>query len=372
MAYYRKRGDKWSFTVDVGRDPVTNERIQKTRSGYSTKREAEKACAELVTEYERGNLSLRANKDTLGVFMKSYLETTLVNEIRQSTYEAKIRIMNNHIIPKLGHLKMQKITPLELQKFYNELELNPGTIQNVNRLMNQTLRTAVEWGYIIKNVNTLVKKPTYRKKAGIKVWTKDQYEVFLEVTKGTRFHPFYMIELNCGLRPGETFALSWDQIQFKQKTIRVERTVVYTKKDGIVIQQYPKNDASFRNISMPDSLVKYLMKLKLEQPPNPLNLVIPGIKSEIVYNSTINKALKVDIGKSNLPFITPHDLRHTHATYLLSHPPFGLGLSVKAVSERLGHAKATTTLNTYSHVLPNMQESVAESIEKNVRKTVDN
>lgn len=373
MAYFRKRGDNWSFTVDIGRDPVTGKRKQSVVSGFKTKREAEKACAELVTEYERGNLAVSATRDSLGSFMKEYLETTLKNDIERTTFEGKVAIMNNHVIPKIGNLKLQKITPMDIQKFINSLQdddLNPGTIRNIMRLVNQTLRTAAEWGFVTKNVTVYAKKPNYKPKKHT-VWKQAEWEQFLEATKDTRFYPFYLIALNTGMRPGEIFALSWDHIDFKKKVIRVDRTVTYTKSDGIQIKESPKNDSSKRNVTIPEYVVNYLKKLKLVQGPNNLNLVIPGVKSDIVYNSVINKAMKGDVEKAGLPYITPHELRHTHATYLLSPKPFGLGIGVKAVSERLGHANTTVTLNTYAHVLENMQDAIADALEEMNKKAVE-
>lgn len=377
MAYFRKRGckcadkkkckcgAKWSFTVDLGRDPVTNERQQTTRSGFKTKGEAEKVCAELVTEFERGNISVTSAKDTLGAFMKEYLETTLKNEIEQNTYEGKVSFMNNHVIPKLGNLKLQKITPMHIQRFINELQesgLGVGSIWNIMKLVNQTLRTAHEWGFVTKNVTIHAKKPMYKKKNN-QIWTKKEWDTFLEATKKSRFYPYYLIALNSGLRPGEIFALTWDDIDFKKKTIRVDKTVVNTKANGIEIKPSPKNDSSRRNVTIPEFVINYLKIYKLEQSPQRMNLVIPGIKSEIVYNSTINKALKADIKKAGVPSITPHELRHTHATYLISPKPFGLGISIKAVSERLGHANSTVTMNTYAHALENMQDAIAEALD---------
>lgn len=366
MAYFRKRGKYWSYTVDAGRHPVTGKRVQKVEGHFATKRDAEKACAAFVTEFERGNVAVTASKDTLGAFMKEYLETTLRNEIERTTYEGKVAIMHNHIMPKIGNLKLQKITPMDLQKFINALQeegFNPGTIRNIMRLVNQTLRTATEWGFVTKNVSVYAKKPTYKAKKHT-VWSKAEWDTFIEHCQESRFFPFYLIALNSGLRPGEILSLSWDHVNFKQKYIRVERTVIYTKQGGIEIKDSPKNDSSRRNVTIPEFVVNYLKKYKLEQAPNNLDLVVPGIKSDIVYNSTLNQSMKEDIKKAGVPLITAHELRHTHATYLLSPKPFGLGASIKAVSERLGHANTTVTMNTYAHVLENMQDAIADALEE--------
>lgn len=357
-------GATWSFRIDVGTDPKTGKRKQETGSGFSTKAEAETACAAIITDYERGTLSVAPKNETVGSFMRSYMDNVLKNEIEPRSWDNKDRIMNNHIDSVLGKIRLTKLTPMQVQNFINGLTtkgLSPGTIQNVMRLVNQTLTKALEWGYVNKNVASLTSKPSYKPEKFI-VWNKEQFEYFLQSSKNSRLHPYYLIALMTGMRPGEIAALSWDRIDMKQNVIRVERNVVWTKARGIYIKETPKNDPSKRSITIPESVSAYLRKLRLAQDINELNLVVPGIKNPIIYNSVINQIYKTDVALANLPYLKPHGLRHTHATYLLSPKPFGLGQALKAVSERLGHANPTTTLNTYSHVLPNMQESLAEQL----------
>jgi integrase len=379
--YFRKRGCKckdkkkcscdatYSFTIDIGRDPVSNRRKQAGDSGFKTKKEAEAACAAMITDYERGTLTVTAAKgrDTVESFMRDYLENVLKNDVEANTLEGKVSNMNNYIIPALGNIKLKKLTPMQVQSFINDLkkEVGSGTILNIMRLVNQTLTKAEEWGYVTKNVASLTSKPSYKPKK-FEVWNKEQFEQFLKSSRDSRFFAYYLIGLTAGLRPGENSALSWEYVDFKNNTIRIERNAIWTKEKGIHIKPTPKNDASRRIISVPESVMSYLKKYKLAQLPNELNLVTQGIKSPIAYNSVLNQIFEEDVAKTDLPKIRLHDLRHTHATYLLSPPPFGLGQSIKAVSERLGHAKTTTTMNTYAHVLPNMQESLADELEKSL------
>lgn len=373
---FRKRGCKcsdkkkckcdatWSFSIDIGRDPVTNKRKQSGGSGYVTKKEAAAACAAMITDYERGALLVTAGKanETVESFMTNYLNTVLKNDVEGNTLENKVAIMKKYIIPELGDTSIKKLTPMQVQKFINSLvamELSAGTIRNIMRLLNQTMNKALEWGYVTRNVVVLTSKPSYKPEK-FDIWNKEQFEHFLRSSKNSRLYPYYLIALTTGMRPGEIASISWDMVDTKLNIIRVERNAVYSKEKGIRIKPTPKNDSSKRNITVPESVISYLKRLKLSQVPNELNLVVPGIKNPIIYNSVINKIFKQDVAAAGLPHLKPHGLRHTHATYLLSPPPFGLGQSVKAVSERLGHANATTTMNTYAHVLPNMQESLAE------------
>jgi integrase len=360
--YFRKRGVNWSFTVDVGTDPVTGKRKQISRSGFKTKKEAQVVCAELITDYEKGNIIPTNEKETVGTFIVNFLENTIKNEVSESTYRSQKGYTENHIIPFLGKIKLQKLTAIEIQKFYSHLieqGLSPGTVHNIGNFLGKTLRIASEWGLINRNVAAVVKKPTY-KQPKMKVWTQDEVDRFLDKTRTSRFHAAYVIALTTGMRFGEICALNWDDVDLKNRLIHVNKTVVYASKK-IYIQESTKTGLS-RSIAIPEFVVNYLKKYKLEQQPNVLNLIIAGVKNEIVYNSAFSKTFQTDIKKADVPRIRIHDMRHTHASLLLQS-----GENIKVVSERLGHAKVTTTLNTYAHVLPNMQQTLADNLERSFK-----
>lgn len=382
MAYFRKRGCKckdkkkcncgatWSFTVDVGRDE-TGKRLQRGDSGFKTKAEAVAAAAEMVANYTNGTLSIISEKETVSSYMEEYLDEVLKNELEPSTYEGKKAFLEKHISPMIGKLKMKKVTHKDIQKFTNRLSseknLGPGSVRNVMRLVNQTFRYATITGDIGKNVVEHVKKPKYKKKAHT-IWTKAQMDTFLEFTRNDWYYPAYLIGLYMGLRPGETLSLCWDRVDFINGTITIDRTISYTKEKKLHVKDSPKNDSSIRTISMPKIVSNYLKVHKMKQPPNKLNLVITNKSMNIVHESILNSKIREAAQKANVPPLTPHELRHTHATYLLTPEKYGgLGFGIKSVSERLGHANTTTTLNTYLHVFEGMDTEITKSL-NNVSK----
>ncbi len=386
MAYFRKRGCKckdkkkcncgatWSFTVDVGRDE-TGKRLQRGDSGFKTKAEAVAAAAEMVANFNKGMLSIISEKETVESYMEEYLDEVLKNELEPQTYEDKKSFLKNHVAPMIGKLKMKKVTHKDMQKFSNRLttekNLSPGTVRIIMQLVNQTFNHATITGDIGKNVVTHVKRPKGVKKVHT-VWKKHQMDLFLESTQDSWYYPAYLIGLYMGLRPGETLALKWDKVDFSKSTITVKRTITQTKDKGLHIKEAPKNDPSNRTISMPKIVSSFLKAHKLKQAPNKLNLVVPSLSLNIMDESTLARNLKRSATKLGLPILTPHELRHTHATYLLTPKEFGgRGVGIKAVSERLGHSNTTTTLNTYAHVFEGMETEISKSLDEANRKEVN-
>ncbi|AXF39523.1 tyrosine-type recombinase/integrase [Paenibacillus larvae] len=355
--YFRKRGEKWSFTLDIGKDVKTGKRKQKTVSGFKTKKEAEKACALLIAEIEKGNLAAVTNKITVEEFMLNFLDSTVKQSVATNTYTAQVAFPKNHILPHIGHIELNKLTPMDIQKLYVSLTkkgFSNGHIQNIGNLVTKTIRTATEWGYMSKDVAGLVKKPSY-KKTKMTVWTLEESQRFLEATKNCRYHVIYLLALTTGMRKGEILGLQWDHVDFKNKNICVQQTIVYA--GNKLYLKRPKTAAAYRTISLPDFVVNYLRQYKLKQSQNSSNLVVTGSKHDLLYPSVLDKHLKHDFTLCDVPKIRFHDFRHTHATILLQ-----MGENPKVVQERLGHANINVTLGTYSHVLPNMQKAVAEKL----------
>jgi integrase len=368
MAYFSKYKGKdgketWLFKVDIGRDPVTGKRRQITRRGFSTKKEAQAACAEIINENEKGTY-VNPSKVTVGQFILDYLENTYKGEVRRNTYEARMGFARKHIIPKLGHIPLGKLTPMDIQTFYNDLRetYTNGHIQNIGNLLTKAFRQAEEWGFIKKNVAALVKKPPKpRKKTNLDVWSIEEQKRFLQYAKEAKpnyYYYIYLLALTSGMREGEILGLLWSDIDFKNQSIYVQRTLVYANRQ-LTIQDIPKTDSSIRHIKLPDKTIKELKEYKLKAKPNELNLVFPSPKTgKLLYPNSLDKNLRLDIeacgGVKKIPF---HNLRHTFATTLLE-----LGESLKVVQELLGHASIKTTADTYAHVTINMQEKAADRL----------
>ncbi|MCH5586283.1 site-specific integrase [Shimazuella sp. AN120528] len=338
--------------------------------GFKTKKEAELACAELITQIEK-NEYIEPSKLTFGEFLKDFMENHVRLTIRQSTYESQISVINKHIYPGLGHLELQKITPMIIQKFYsNKLRegLSASYIRIMHAIISKTLKTATEWELISKNVSTLLKPPRVENN-DVEVWTMTEITQFLSLTKNRKFYIAYALAIFTGMRKGEILGLRWRDCDLDKGQIRIRQTLYKVK--GALTFQEPKTRKSKRSISISETVISILkkhraaqneLKLKLGNAYRDHDLVVANYNGNPVDLGDINRDLKYVISKYNLPKIKFHGLRHTHATLLLQ-----LGENPKVVSERLGHAEVGITLNTYSHVLPDMQKSLADNFENAIQ-----
>lgn len=364
MAYFRQRGDTWSFTVDVGRDQKTGKRKQKTVSGFTSEKEAIKACNRLQLDLEDGK---RIESITLVDFIKMYFETKVVNNVEETTYISQWIIVEKYIIPRLGWKKIDKITSEDLDIFYSDLLKNGvsrGYIKNISLVLSKTFRQATIWNYIIKNVAREVSPPQYKPDER-QVWTEEQLSFFLEESRGFARHALYVLASTSGMRNGEMLALHWTDIDFNKCTVSITKTLKFTKEKGLHIKLSPKTDNSRRTIKLPQSTIDTLLDHKARQLPD-----VPIIfdqKCKYTYPTEALRKFVDDSSKLNMPRITLHDLRHTHATLLLQ-----WGYNAKVVSERLGDS-VEMVMRTYAHVLPSMQDDVAVSLNRiYTNKSVDN
>jgi len=206
--------------------------------------------------------------------------------------------------------------------------------------------------------------PPQRNKREIKTWTQKQVNRFLEEAKKEWLYPLFFVAIATGLRRGELLGLKWGDVNLDQGTLSIRRTVQRTDA-GLVVREQTKTDYSRRIVSISPTTVDLLSKHRRKQAEQLKSL---GKKSDFVFTNTVGNILeprKVNqvfdrvIRRAGLPKIRFHDLRHTHATLLLQQ-----GIHPKIVSERLGHANISVTMDIYSHVIPSMQQKAAKMFDQ--------
>ncbi|MDR4315045.1 prophage LambdaBa04, site-specific recombinase, phage integrase family [Niallia circulans] len=369
--YVRKRGKTWSYTVDVGRDPITNKRKQKTKSGFKTKKEAEKALNELNYELNNG-LWIEPSKITFAEFANEFLDSYKPN-IRQATYERYVSTINRQLIPFFGNIRLQDLKPIHGQRFKDEAikKYKVSTIRKAVTFLKQILNHAVELEILNKNPFEKLRISSKRKN-NLHVWTAEQLNKFLMTAKeyDTFYYNLFSFAAYTGMRKGEVLGLARINVDFANKVVTLKQSVTETQ-EGIELSLL-KNESSYRQIAINDVCVEVLKSqiernqyykkiFKNEYQDN--GLIFCRENGSIFRPTNLNRPFRRICKLAGVPEIRIHDLRHTHATILLE-----LKVNPKLVADRLGHSSIKMTLDTYSHSSISMQSNVAELFEKRVKE----
>lgn len=352
--------ETWLFKVDAGKDPKTGKRQQLTRRGFKDERTARKACDRLIKEIEDGKT---VKVPTLKEHITDFFETIVINKISQGTYNSHWIIAEKYIIPRLGFMKMDKITVKDIDDFYSGLindGISPGYVKNIALVISKTFKQALRWNYVLKNVAREAEIPSY-KPAVVDMWSKEQLSKFLTDTRLEERHALYVLGGTSGMRIGEMLALHWTDIDFEKCSVKITKSLKYTKQKGLHLKE-PKNRNAYRTIIVSKSTIGALLEHKKNQLPG-VEIVFDNM-GKFTYPNEAWRKFQEHCVKYGIPKSRLHSLRHTHASLLL------VKFNVKVVAERLGD-NVETVLKTYAHVLPNMQQEVAVSTE-DVYISVDN
>src|SRR5215211_2210705 len=306
---------------------------------------------------------------TLSGYLDRWLSHSVRGSVRQRTFERYEQIARVHIKPTLGRIKLKALTPTQVRGLYQEKlddGLAPRTVQYIHTTLRKALKEAVQDGLIPRNAADAVKAPRPAKKENNPL-TLEQARTFLEVVSGDRFEALYVLAIHCGLREGELLGLKWDDLDLEAGTLSVRRTLSETKELGRIFEP-PKNGKG-RSIKLTPGAIEALhghlgRQLKeIERAGDRYQdqgLVFPAQTGTPMNGKNLTaRSFKPILVKAGLPrSVRLHDLRHTCATLLL-----GKGVHPKIVQELLGHATIAITLDTYSHVLPNMQSEAVVAMQ---------
>ena len=294
---------------------------------------------------------------TLENFLKRYFEDVANNTLAPRTllsYEYLIRV---HIVPEIGYIRLSQLRADHLQSLYTKKlnqGLSPRSVQKVHNLMHTTLEVAYKWGLVLRNVADLAQAPVAEKKIPI-ILNVTEINKLLEFVKGDRWYAFYACAASLGIREGEILALEWKDIDFKNKTVSINKQTQYLPGKGISIK-YPKTKSSVRILPLPDVALNALIEHKSFS-----NNHLVFATSNGTYFSARNvlRHFQQTLAKLDLPKIPFHNLRHSCASYHLA-----VGTNPKIVQMLLGHSSIVVTLNTYSHLLPGVSEEATQNINK--------
>ena len=277
-------------------------------------------------------------------------------------YSRVLSVVNNQIIPWFGNARLQDITHFLVHEMYED-KINEGLssayVRNIHTTLCMLLKVAKKWELIQKDVASMIEPPRLKKKE-MKVWDIEQINAFLKHTKHSRYHLAFVLACYTGMRKGEILALTWDDIDFDEKIINVNKTL-YKAGERITVNE-PKTPFSVRRIYFDSDIESALKRHKVKQNLESLKTGITDRSylflqedGSLVEPTAINVMFTRYLNQLNLPRIRFHDLRHSHATILLE-----MGVNPKLVADRLGHSSVKITLDVYSHIKPSMQKDLTE------------
>jgi integrase len=370
-----KRGDKWVVRIFMGRDENGKRRyVNKTIRG--TKKEANKYLTGKLRDKDLG-INIAPASESLGKYLDKWLETSVKSRLRSRTYDDYAALMTRYVREPLGAIKLADLRPIDIQKVYQSMQergLSARVVRYTHAVLSSALKQAVKWEMLHRNPASVVDLPRMVRKE-MKAMSPSEASRFLEALEDSRQYPLFNFALTTGMRPQEYLGLKWSDIDMEKGSATVRRAIVWKReKGGGWDFAEPKTSRSRRTIPLPATTVKALSEHKRRQGAERLRigsewqdhgLVFPTtIGTPYTLSSLTSKWLKPALVKAELTGFNLYSLRHTHATLLLAN-----GENAKVASERLGHSTIVLTLDTYSHVLPDMQQGAAERIENLLFKT---
>lgn len=362
--------DAWGIVLELGND-ANGKRKQKWSTFHGTKTQARAELRRLLHDAERG-VPIESPNQTLGVFLATWLATYAKNSVTPKTYERYEDHILRHIVPALGHVPLSKLTPMQVENFYaarrsgGRLDgraggLSERTLLHMHSVLNLALKCGVRWQVLARNPMEGVTRPKATS-TEMKCLSSQDASHLLELAKTTPHYTLLCVALGTGMRRGEILALRWSDFDLDTKAVFVRRSLEQTRGGSLRFKE-PKTRRGKRRVDLPASLVGILRRHKATQARQRLLLGSEYHDDDLVFSKASGSPIPPDnitgffrvfaanSGHQGLRF---HDLRHAHATILLQQ-----NVAAKVVSERLGHSSIAITLDTYSHVLPTMQDDAA-------------
>jgi integrase len=359
----------------LGTDPASGKRKIATTTVRGTRKDAEKELRRLLRTLDTGE-HVDPSRMTVEQWLAKWLKA-IADEVALRTHERYSEIVNNFLVPALGKLQLNKLTPTHIQSAYSEWAvsgrrdgksggLSPRTRRHIHRILSSALARAVEQQVLVRNPCDAFKKRLPKvERREIAALTAHQSQELLATIQHTRVFWPVLIALATGMRRGEILGLRWRNVDLEGGVVRVVESLEQTKA-GLRVKA-PKNEKP-RAITLPGFAAEGLRRLRLQQAEELLLLGVRQNGDTLVCSradglplqprSLTHEFTYLMNRIKNLPRVRFHDLRHSHATQLLL-----AGVHPKVAQERLGHSTISVTLDLYSHVTGTMQEDAASRID---------
>lgn len=361
-SFWQRKDGSWCGQYMVTLPNGTKKR--KTISGESFT-EVRDGLARARSEWLRGE-AVDDDGYTVGAYLDRWIKSERPN-LSQKTYASYEGVVRLHVKPLLGHLRLKDLNADHLRWLYGEklrAGLAPRTVQIIHTALAKALKEAVRRNLVITAATNDVKRPRVEKRE-MRTLDNAQVLALLRTARGDPYEALYTLAVSTGLRRGELLGLEWKDVDFDRGVLSVRRSV---SANGKTVK--PTKTGRGRTLRLtPDALAALVLHRTRQQEHRAMmgaswteqGLVFPSlVGTAINADNFVKRSFKPLLREAGLPEIRFHDLRHTFATLLLPRPE----VPSKVVQEMLGHSSITMTLDTYSHVLPEMQGAAADAMQE--------
>lgn len=312
---------------------------------------------------------------TLEEWSRIWFESFCTASVKEYTRNSYQSYFDRYILPNLGGMKIKDISTVSCQQFLMKMYtsgrtrnvekkgkgLSAKTVKDIKIALQTCLQKAEDEDLIESNPCRKIELPKDAPKE-MQTLKANELGAFLQETKDSGCYEFYILEITTGLRLGEILALTWDDLDIKNKTISVNKQVQRIKSELKITT--PKTASSIRTVALCDECFNQLIVLRSRQRLD-TKLIFPSpITGGLRDPSSVTRKLHRMQKRAGVPQIRFHDLRHSFATLSLEQ-----GMDIKTVSHILGHTDAGFTMNTYMHVTDNMQQTVSTAMGNLIAET---
>jgi integrase len=336
-------------------------RIRKLSPSGKTRREVQEKLTAALRAHHQGLPIDQDERETVGKFLDRWLDD-IASSIRASTLKSYRDIVRVHLQPELGHVRLTKLTPAQVQTMLTSKTasgLSPRRVQYIRAVLRSALAQALDWSLVARNAAELTRAPkvVYDE---VKPLSVEQARALLAAVRDDRLEALYVLALSTGMRQGELLGLRWEDVDLEQRTLRVSMTL--HRVNGEYQLQEPKTQRSRRAIVLPrvaaDALGRHQGRQNEERALTGdwerTDLVFTTDRGAPLHGSSITHRFQDLLERAGLPRQRFHDLRHGCATLLLAQ-----GVQGRSIMGALGHSQIGLTMNTYGHLTPSMEADTA-------------
>lgn len=336
-----------------------------------TAAEVRQEVTRLLAELDQGR-PVNRKSETLADYLPRWLEETHARKIGPTTLDHYRRYVERHVLPYLGQVRLDRLTPRHVQEWVSTLlkaGQSPSSVRRYHAVLSGALQQAMRWELVGRNVARLAELPSKGKRLPVRI-TPAEARAIVAAIQGDRLEALYLLCLTTGLRQGEALALRWSDLNLPARTLTVTRSLAVVR--GKFVVKEPKNESSKRTVPLSATAVAALQAHRARQHAERLRLGAAWVKSDLVFSdegghylhrTKATRGFQACLQRVGLAHLRFHDTRHAAAGLLL-----GAGRSLKEVSELLGHSSITMTADLYGHLADEAKRPAAEAMDELLRE----